>query len=190
MNGQNVGYIRVSTCLQNTERQLESIELDEVFTDKTTGKNQDRPQLHACLTYIRKGDVLHVHSIDRLSRNLMDLQDLVTKIQAKGVSLKFHKECLEFSSDPNHFQILMMQMLGAFSEFERNMINERRLEGIVIAKKKGVKFGRPEKLTPALIKEIQELLSRDIAKKEIARRLNISRPLVYRVVNGACAVGS
>ena len=109
----NIGYIRVSSNNQNTDRQLDGIILEKVFTEKQSGKSSnDRPQLQECLSWIRKGDTLHVHSIDRLARNLVDLQNLVISITAKGVTLKFHKEGLTFTGDSNNpMNKLLLQML-------------------------------------------------------------------------------
>jgi DNA invertase Pin-like site-specific DNA recombinase len=82
MKGQRVGYVRVSSGSQNTDRQLADIELDRTFEEKVSGKNMERPQLQACLSHLREGDVLHVHSIDRLARNLLDLQQIVNGLVA------------------------------------------------------------------------------------------------------------
>ena len=92
MSGKSIGYIRVSTISQNTERQLYGVELDRVYEDKCSGKNTDRPALKECLSYLRDGDILHCHSIDRLCRNLSDLLNLVQGLLARGVSVFFHKE--------------------------------------------------------------------------------------------------
>ena len=123
----SVGYIRVSTVDQNTERQLVGVPLDKVFEDKVSGKDKNRPQLLSCLDYVREGDTLHVHSIDRLARSLQDLQELVNKLLEKGVVVRFHKENLTFQNhgtqDP--FAKLLSQVLGSFAEFERNILRER-----------------------------------------------------------------
>ncbi len=126
MKGQRIGYIRVSSVQQNTDRQLADIPLDKVFEDKVSGKDTNRPQLKACLGHLREGDTLHVHSIDRLARNLLDLQKLISELVAKGVTVVFHKENMTFSNDTNPMRALMLQMLGAFAEFESAMIKERQ----------------------------------------------------------------
>ena len=92
MNNQKVGYIRVSSSEQNTERQLVDVELDRTFKDKVSGKSRNRPQLKECLAYLRQGDVLYVHSIDRLARNLFDLQSIVKELTDKKVSVIFVKD--------------------------------------------------------------------------------------------------
>ena len=97
MPGKSIGYIRVSTVTQNTERQLYGVELDRVFEDKCSGRNAERPALKECLSYLRDGDTLHCHSIDRLCRNLRDLLELVQGLLARGVSVVFHKENMRFA---------------------------------------------------------------------------------------------
>ena len=117
MKGQNVGYVRVSSTSQNTERQLADVQLDATFTDKASGKDRNRPELTRCLNHLRQHDILHVHSIDRLARNLKDLQEIIATLTNKGVTVKFYKEHLVFeSSNTSPMQTLMLQMLGAFAE--------------------------------------------------------------------------
>ena len=177
----DVGYIRVSSIDQNTARQLEGLDLDKTFTDKASGKSSKRPQLKACLGFVRNGDVLHVHSIDRMARNLLDLQQIVNTLTAKGVTILFHKEHMTFSggnSDP--MAKLMFQVLGAFAEFERSLIRERQAEGIAAAKIAGKHLGRPVKLTPDLIKQIKARKTEN--KTALARELGISRASVYAAI--------
>ena len=89
MPGERIGYIRVSTFEQNTDRQLAGMNLDKVFTDKVSGKSRIRVQLTAMLDYAREGDTILVHSMDRLARNLDDLRRLVTQLTAKGIKIDF-----------------------------------------------------------------------------------------------------
>lgn len=179
MTGQRIAYIRVSSVDQNTSRQLAGIEFDETFTDKVSGKDTNRPQLQDCLRHIRKGDALHVHSIDRLARNMGDLLKLVEEITSKGVTLVFHKEKLEFNGEDNPFQRLQLQMMGAFAEFERSMIRERQREGIAEAKKKGKQIGAKRKLSPAQVEQVKERIAAGEAKKAVAQSLGISRQTLY-----------
>lgn len=182
MNGQEVGYIRVSSVQQNTERQLADINLHKIFEEKISGKNTDRPALNACLNHLREGDTLHVHSIDRLARNLFDLQKLITDLTARGVSVKFHKENMVFSGETSPMQELMLQMLGSFAQFERALIKERQKEGIAAAKAKGtVKFGAPKKLSQEQIQMIQTRMSQGANKSELAKEFKISRPTLYKL---------
>jgi DNA invertase Pin-like site-specific DNA recombinase len=186
MNVQNIGYIRVSSVGQNTERQLTDIKLDRVFEDKSSGKNTDRPQLKECMNHLRIGDTLHVHSIDRLARNLKDLQAIVDALKDKGVSVHFHKENLIFTATGSSpMQDLMFQMLGAFAQFERTLIKERQKEGIDLAKAKGKKFGAPPKLTSAQVIEIRHHLTLNSDKSQVAKQFGISRPTLYKIIKQA-----
>jgi DNA invertase Pin-like site-specific DNA recombinase len=181
--GQDVGYIRVSSISQNTERQLADVQLDSIFTDKASGKNTDRPELARCLGHLREGDTLHVHSIDRLARNLKDLQSIVETLTKKGVSVNFHKENLIFeASTTNPMQTLMFQMLGAFAEFERKLIRERQKEGIEMARAQGKKLGAPMKLTAAQSEEIKARALAGEDRSKIAREFGISRPTLYKII--------
>lgn len=183
MSGQNVGYVRVSSLGQNTERQLVDIKLDCTFTDKASGKDTNRPEFLRCMEHLRKGDVLHVHSIDRLARNLKDLQTIVEKLTNKGVAVHFHKECLIFESNTSPMHKLMFQMLGAFAEFERTLTKERQREGIEAAKLRGQKLGAPSKLTDEQIEELRTAVNeRGADKSVIAKRFGISRPTLYKLI--------
>ena len=117
-----VGYIRVSSVDQNTDRQLDGITLDKVFTEKVSGATTDRPQLQAMLEYVREGDSIVVHSIDRLARSLADLLKLVEDLNKRGIHIRFNKEQLEFTGEDNPMQKLMLSMMGSFAEFERSAI--------------------------------------------------------------------
>lgn len=165
-----VGYIRVSTADQHTRRQLEGVHLDKVFSEKISGSSAARPALRECLNYLREGDTLHVHSLDRLARSLTDLKAIVTALTEKGVIILFHKENLLFSpsgSGTTPFDTLLFHVLGAFAEFERELIRTRQQEGIEAAKRQGVRLGRPpvDGVTRAAIVDAlkQQKLPRDIA---------------------------
>lgn len=95
----NIGYIRVSSVQQITDRQLEGVTLDKEFIDKASGKNTDRPQLKAMLDYVREGDVIHVHDLSRLGRSTVDVLTLVDKLSQKGIKVHFHKEGLITGDD-------------------------------------------------------------------------------------------
>lgn len=181
MNGQDVGYIRVSSDGQNTSRQLEGIKLDKEFTDIMTGSIRNRPQLEACLEYVRSGDVLHVHSIDRLARNLRDLQEIVESLILKGVVVKFHSEKLEFTNDDNPMAKLTLQIMGSFAEFERKIAKTRQLEGIASAKKAGKHLGRP-KLSLALKDKAIELRDSGMSINAISKQMELSRPSIYKLL--------
>ena len=182
----NIGYIRVSSCGQHTDRQLEGVALDRVFMDKTSGKNMDRPELQACLRCLQAGDMLHVHSIDRLTRSLQDLLLILENMADRKVTVKFYKENLMFSGESSPFQRLHLQIIGAVAEFERSLIRERQREGIALAKKRGKYKGRKKRLTE---EEITALAVRAIHYKEsimtLAQEFGISRQTAYRYLQYA-----
>jgi DNA invertase Pin-like site-specific DNA recombinase len=178
--GKRIGYVRVSSLDQNAERQLEGLELDKRFTDKASGKDVKRPQLQAALDYLRDGDVLVVHSMDRLARNLDDLRKIVTDLTARGVVVEFVKEHLTFTPEENAMSKLLLSVMGAFAEFERALIRERQREGIALAKRKGVYKGRKPSLT---VERAAELRKRAVAgekKAALAREFGISRETLYQ----------
>lgn len=179
----NIAYKRVSTTDQVTDRQLDGQEFDKVFEDKLSGKDTNRPGLEKCIEYLRDGDTLFVHSIDRMARNLRDLQDLVERITDKGATVKFNKEQLSFTkNDRDPMAELLMHVMGAFAQFERRLIRQRQKEGIVAAKRKGIKFGRKAKINEATAKEIFCLMADNVPKKEIARRLNMTRQTINKFI--------
>lgn len=183
-NGHNVGYVRVSSFSQNTDRQLDGIVLDKVFTEKVSAKDAKRPVLQECMEYLRNGDCLHIHSIDRLARNLMDLQTIVTSLNEKGVVIKFHKENLLFSgSNENPMSKLMLQMMGAFAEFERALIKERQREGIEKAKKMGKQIGRKHVLDDEQVGAIKKRISQGESKSSLAKEYGISRQTLYSALS-------
>ncbi len=182
MTGHKIGYIRVSSIGQNTERQLEGMTLERMFSEKISAKTRKRPVLSECLDYLRSGDELHVHSIDRLARNLVDLQNIITTMNNKSVSVHFHKEGLSFTGADNPMNKLMLQMMGAFAEFERNLIHERQAEGIASAKKRGVKFGKAPKLTPEQVAEVRTLIAARHRKVDLAKRFGVSRQTIYNAL--------
>lgn len=176
---QRVGYQRVSTVDQNTDRQLDGVELDKVFTDKASGKDTQRPQLAACLEYVREGDTLVVHSMDRLARNLEDLLRLVRELTGQGVKVEFVKENLTFAGDDSAMNTLLLSMLGAVAAFERSMILERQREGIVLAKAAGKYKGRKAALTAGQANELRARLAAGESVTALARDFGISRQTVY-----------
>ncbi|MBL2568110.1 recombinase family protein, partial [Klebsiella pneumoniae] len=124
MQGHRIGYVRVSSFDQNPERQLEQTQVSKVFTDKASGKDTQRPQLEALLSFVREGDTVVVHSMDRLARNLDDLRRLVQKLTQRGVRIEFLKEGLVFTGEDSPMANLMLSVMGAFAEFERALIRE------------------------------------------------------------------
>jgi DNA invertase Pin-like site-specific DNA recombinase len=175
-----VGYIRVSSIDQNTDRQLDGLELDKVFTDKASGRDTKRPQLQACLEYLREGDRLIVHSMDRLARNLHDLKNLVTDLTGRGVHVHFVKENLTFTGEGDSaMSHLLLNLLGAVAEFERSLIRERQREGIALAKKAGVYKGRKRVLTAEQVLMIRKQLAAGEKKSTLAAEYGVSRQTLY-----------
>jgi DNA invertase Pin-like site-specific DNA recombinase len=183
MVGQQVGYIRVSTYSQNTDRQLDRVHLDRTFTDKASGKDVKRPELEACLKHLREADVLHVHSMDRLARNLDDLRRIVKDLTSQGVVVQFHKEGLKFTGDDSPMSQLLLSIMGAVADFERSLILERQREGIAIAKNKGVYKGRKLSLTQEQVKELIGKIQEGAKVTAIAKHFGISRETVYQYKN-------
>jgi DNA invertase Pin-like site-specific DNA recombinase len=142
-----VGYIRVSTVDQHTDRQLDGIvDTDRLFTEKASGKDVARPQFDELIRFVRDGDTVVVHSMDRLARNLEDLRRIVRTLTDKGVSVEFVNEHLTFTGDDSPMANLMLSVMGAFAEFERALLRERQAEGIAKAKQRGVYRGRKKSL--------------------------------------------
>ena len=178
--GQTVGYVRVSSTGQNEARQLDGIRVDRTFTDKASGKDTQRPQLQAMLDFVREGDIVVVHSMDRLARSLRDLEGIVTGLTGRGVTVSFVSQGMTFTGDDSPMNKLMLQMLGAVSEFERSLILERQREGIAIAKAKGdVYKGRKPSLDAAGVAELRRLVAQGKPKSQIAEQLGISRTTLY-----------
>jgi DNA invertase Pin-like site-specific DNA recombinase len=175
----NVGYIRVSSTNQNTVRQLVDVKLDKVFTDRCSGAQADRPALTELLEWVREEDVVHVHSMDRLARNLQDLKELVAAINDKGASVKFHKESLEFSGEESPMSELLLNLLGAVAQFERALIKERQREGIEAAKKRGAYKGRKKALCSSSIADLRQRRAAGEGVALLARKFGISRQTVY-----------
>jgi DNA invertase Pin-like site-specific DNA recombinase len=135
--GQHVGYLRVSPQDQSEVRQLEGLALNKTFTDKASGKDVKRPQLEAMQSFVREGDTVFCHSMDRLARNLDDLRRIVLGLTERGVHIVFVKENLTFTGEDSPMSILSMNVMGAIAQFERELIRERQREGIAIAKREG-----------------------------------------------------
>ena len=185
MVGQRIGYIRVSTVDQNTERQLDGIKLDKTFTDKASGKDTKRPQLELMMSFVRSGDTVIVHSMDRLARDQNDLHRIVQTLTGKGVRIEFIKEHLTFTGDDSPISKLMLSVMGAVHEFERALIKERQLEGIALAKKRGAFKGRKKSLSQAEVAELRQRIADGMSKAQVAREFGISRETLYKYLKEA-----
>ena len=180
-----VGYVRVSSLDQNPDRQLEDLKaqgVEKLFIDQVSGKNIDRPELQKMLSFVREGDSLYVHSLDRLARNLADLLNLVQDLTGRGVSVHFLGEKLDFDAgkDASPTTKLMLPMIGAFAAFERSMIKRRQAEGIALAKLRGVYKGRQRTVTDGQIEEIRSMMGMGVPLSVAARKVGISRTTVYK----------
>lgn len=179
-----VAYVRVSTVEQNEERQIASLEkhnIEKWYTEKVSGKDTNRPKLLEMLDYVREGDTIYIHDFSRLARSTKDLLDIVERMTEKGVHLVSLKENIDTSTPTGK---MMLTMIGAINEFERQNLLERQREGIAIAKQKGLYKGRKEITFKAeeFIQAYDEYKSRAITKKELAERLEISRPTLDKII--------
>lgn len=174
----NIGYIRVSSKEQNTERQEQALSTCErLYIDRVSGKNTERPQLQRMMSTLRKGDVLTVKSVDRLARNTHDLLAILDDLLALGVTVRFLDNSMEFSDNPT--SRFMITMLGAVGELERSFIRQRQQEGIAIAKEKGTYNGRPK--DDELRKKVMGYLNRGIKPDEVAKLCGCGRATVFRI---------
>jgi len=174
-----LGYIRVSTIEQNTVRQLDGIELDKRFEDKCTGSNSDRPALNQLKDYAREGDIVLVHDISRLARNISDLIELIKFFNRKHVSIEFSNENLIFTHDSsNPINNLMLTLLGAVYQFEREIILERQKEGIAKAKLAGKYKGKPNTIER---QPVWDLLDQGLSIRKVAKELRISPVSVQKI---------
>lgn len=180
MSGKRIGYIRVSTVDQNPERQLEGISLDKKFTDYASGKTTDRPMLAAMMEYVREDDIIIVHSMDRLARNVKNLRELIDFLIAKKVQVQFLKENLTFSGEQSPMNNLLLMVMGSIAEFELSMINERQREGVRIAKLAGKYKGQRHKLTTDAREKLRLMMTTRISKSQMSKELGISRMTLYR----------
>jgi DNA invertase Pin-like site-specific DNA recombinase len=177
-----VGYRRVSSIDQSLDRQ-DLGEVDKVFEEKLSGASaSDRPALQEMIGWVREGDLVVVHSIDRLARNLADLLGIVTTLNNKGVSIKFIKDSLIFPPEgTDGASKLYLSILGAVAEFERSIIKQRQAEGIAKAKAAGVYKGRRATIDKD---RILELHGQGLSTYKIADAMGISRMTVHRALNG------
>ena len=180
-----IGYVRVSSLDQNPDRQIEDLkaqQAEKIFMDKVSGKNTARPELQRMLSFIREGDTLIVHSLDRLARNLADLLTMVQDLTSRGVSVIFLNERLSFEAgaDASPTSKLMLSMIGAFAEFERSMIRCRQAEGIALAKERGVYKGRPRSISDETLETVNALVEQGVPLATAAKKVGISRSTVYR----------
>ncbi len=175
-----IGYIRVSTQEQNTIRQevlMKSLGVDEIYIDRMSGKNANRPELQKMMEYVRKGDTVIVESISRFARNTRDLLELVEKLTAKGVEFVSRKEAIDTTTPTGKF---MLTVFGAVAELEREYILQRQREGIAIAKEQGKYKGRKPIEAPEFEQVTARWKSGAITAAEAMRTLHMTKTTFYR----------
>ena len=176
-----IGYIRVSTEEQNTARQevlLRELGVDEVFIDKASGKNADRPELTRMMEYVRRGDTVIVESISRFARNTRDLLDLVERLTEKQVEFVSRKEAIDTTTPTGKF---MLTVFAAVAELEREYIFQRQREGIAIAKTKSKYTGRkPLPLPDNFERVVARWRTGEITATEAMRQTGLKPNTFYR----------
>jgi DNA invertase Pin-like site-specific DNA recombinase len=182
-----IGYARVSTQTQSVDNQVDKLSLsgcDKVFVEKYTGATtKGRKQLQEAIAYLRDGDSLVVTKLDRLARSATDLGNIARELQSKDVDLVVLDQQIDTSTPSGQ---LMFTMIGAFAEFERDLIRSRCSEGIKKAKDRGVKFGRTATLSDEQQKQLHtEFNAGLLGKGELASKYGISRSSVYRLAKKA-----
>jgi DNA invertase Pin-like site-specific DNA recombinase len=177
-----VGYARVSSLGQDLAVQLEKLKgCDRVFKEKRSGVDSGRPELNACLEYLREGDTLLITKLDRLARSTPDLYRIVSQLTEKGVSFKVVDDpSIDTSSRTGK---LIMGILALIAEFENDIRRERQQDGINKAKAEGVRFGPKPLLTLDVVQKIKELKADGATVPEIMRRTKLSKASVYRALN-------
>lgn len=179
-----VAYVRVSTAEQNEARQVEALEkhgIEKWYIEKVSGKDTNRPKLKEMLDFVREDDVVYIHDFSRLARSTKDLLEIVEKLKDKKVSLVSNKENIDTSTPTGK---LMLTMIGAIAEFERQNLLERQREGIEIAKREGkFKGGQVKRIDQATFDRVyKRYQTRQINKKEMALELKISRPTLDKLI--------
>ena len=177
-----IGYVRVSTEEQNTARQeimLRELGVDELFVDRASGKNADRPELNRMMNFVRRGDTVIVESISRFARNTRDLLDLVEQLTAKQVEFVSRKEAIDTTTPTGKF---MLTVFAAVAELEREYILQRQREGIAIAKQQGKYRGRPPKASPDFERIAARWQKGEITAVQAMKQLGMSKTRFYERV--------
>ena len=178
-----VGYARVSTQDQNLRMQLDALKeagCEKIFTDKQSGKDDDRPGLTKALNFVRSGDTLLVFKLDRLSRSLPSLLKIVNQLKDRGTEFTSLHEKIQTDSAGGS---LIFHIFAALSQFERELISERTKIGLEAARRRGKFGGRPKVIDEELLDQIKKMYSSGISVKTISKQLNISCPTIYRYLN-------
>ncbi|WP_353654062.1 recombinase family protein [Bacillus sp. ISL-55] len=178
-----IGYCRVSSLSQNPERQIKALEeqgVEKCFIEKLSGKDKNRPKLQEMMNFIREGDTLVIESISRLARNTKDFLELVNDLTDRGVEVVSLKESIDTSTPQGKF---ICTIFGALYELERESIKQRQMEGITIAKEKGIAFGRPPiQIDQNFMREYKRWKEGKQTAVYTYKKLDISRTSFYRKV--------
>ena len=178
----NIAYIRVSSIDQNEQRQIEAMKqynIEKWFIEKISAKDTNRPKLLEMLDFAREGDTIHIHDFSRLARSTKDLLNIVEHLQKKGIRLVSNKENIDTSTPTGK---LMLTLIGAIAEFERQNLLDRQREGIAIAKREGRYKGGKKKYIPNFGYHYDRYMRRETTKAALARELHISRPTLDRMI--------
>ena len=176
-----IGYARVSSVGQSLDVQLEKLAgCNKIFKEKKSGTTDKRPRLKACLEYVRDGDTLVITRLDRLARSTLDLCKIAKNLEDKGVDLIVLDQSIDTSTATGR---LMFNMLGAIGQFETEIRAERQMEGIVKAKKRGVAFGRQQKITHEQQQELKRKRENGVLIKNLMREYRLSKASVYRYLS-------
>ena len=179
----NIAYVRVSSTDQNEGRQIEALNprrIDKWFKEKVSGKDTKRPQLQAMLDYAREDDTIYIHDFSRLARSTSDLLKIVEQLKTKNIHLVSNKENLDTNTPTGK---LMLTMIAAINEFERENLLERQREGIALAVKQGKYKGRKMVSIKDFDKHYQRYISREVTKAQLAKELKISRPTLDKLIS-------
>lgn len=178
--GARIGYARVSTADQTTDPQTDRLAAagcERIFVETASGALRDRPQLRACLDYLRPGDVLVVAKLDRLGRSLAHLIETVTTLDSRGIGLVSLSESIDTTTAAGR---LLLHVLGAVGQFERDLIVERTQAGLAAARARGRKGGRPTKITPEKVEAARALIASGRTVEQAASAVGVSRATLYR----------
>ena len=177
----SIGYARVSSYGQSLEVQLDKLKrCDRVFQEKKSAISDNRKELQRCLRFIKVGDSLVITKLDRLARSTRDLLNIMQKLQDKQVKLVVLDQQIDTSTATG---MLLFTMLGAIATFENDLRKDRQMQGIALAKRKGVKFGRKCSLNPEQISEMRFQRSQGVSVIELVRQFNVSKASVYRALS-------
>ena len=178
-----IGYARVSTTDQNLDMQIDALKTagcERIFTDKISGKSNERPGLQEALEYVRASDCLYVYKLDRLSRSLPSLIKIVNDLKAKGAEFVSLNEKIDTDSPGGN---LIFHIFSALAQFEREIISERTKAGLESAKKRGRIGGRPRVIDEELLDQINRMYRANISVKTISKQTGVSVPTIYRYLS-------